>query len=81
MLETSKSLERGSVVDGPLLKQNGISQTRSSYQVKGVSMVKIDAIRRGKKEDEEEWKHSVFSYIYSFSFIPPGLMLSSLSIR
>ena len=34
-------------VDGPLLKQNGISQTRSSYFVKGVSKVESNAIRRG----------------------------------
>ena len=44
-------------VDGPLLKQNGISQTRSSYFVKGakdVSKMKSNVIREGKNKKEKK---------------------------
>ena len=74
-------------VDSPVLKQNGNSQTRSSYFVKGVSKVKSNAIKGKEKKREEKKKNKGSTVVqrekksYCFSFILPGLLLPSLSVR
>ena len=66
VVETRKRSKRCATVDGPLLKQNGISQTRSSHFVKGRSIVTSKVIRgekdhtkkNKKKGKEKQGKHS-----------------------